>query len=209
MWKLLEDEHVELMDEIRPIKLVLVKVSNDSELECQWRTIDSYHSSVSLLSRFSTQQQSSCLCGMKSWAPWSNHFKTCHMMLWHIGTQHTICCCLLWSTGQPWWRSVETWSMVFANSSSPMKNGALQNSCAVYWRYVTSYIVTPSFDLGLDSWTQILKDATLFFSHSTLNLATVIPSMDYIDEYLAMTPLNFAYAVIRQLLLLVKRTLNH
>ena len=35
MQKLLEDEHVELMDEIRPIKLVLVKVSNDSELEFQ------------------------------------------------------------------------------------------------------------------------------------------------------------------------------
>ena len=35
MRKLSEDKHVELMDEIRPIKLVLVKVSNDSELEFQ------------------------------------------------------------------------------------------------------------------------------------------------------------------------------
>jgi len=35
MQKLSEDKHVELMDEIRPIKLVLVKVSNDSKLECQ------------------------------------------------------------------------------------------------------------------------------------------------------------------------------
>src|SRR5882724_6974762 len=56
---------------------------------------------------------------------------------------------------------------------------------------------------------QILKDATLFFSCSTPNLATVIPSMDYMDEYLAMTALDSAYtAAICQLLLLAKRTLN-
>jgi uncharacterized protein with von Willebrand factor type A (vWA) domain len=35
MQKLSEDERVELMDEIQPIKLVLVKVSNDSELKYQ------------------------------------------------------------------------------------------------------------------------------------------------------------------------------
>ena len=35
MQKLSEDERVELMDKIRPIKLVLVKVSNDSELKYQ------------------------------------------------------------------------------------------------------------------------------------------------------------------------------
>jgi len=56
---------------------------------------------------------------------------------------------------------------------------------------------------------QLLKDATLFFSCITPNLATVIPSMDYIDEYLAMTAIDSAYAAaIRRSLLLAKRTLN-
>ena len=31
---------------------------------------------------------------------------------------------------------------------------------------------------------QILKDATLFFSHSTPNLATMIPAMDFINDKL-------------------------
>jgi hypothetical protein len=37
---------------------------------------------------------------------------------------------------------------------------------------------------------QILKDATLFFSRSTPNLATVIPAMDVIDERLSTDSLN-------------------
>ncbi|KDQ49821.1 hypothetical protein JAAARDRAFT_142893 [Jaapia argillacea MUCL 33604] len=37
---------------------------------------------------------------------------------------------------------------------------------------------------------QILKHATLFFSHSTPNLATVIPTMDIIDKTLATNSLD-------------------
>jgi hypothetical protein len=72
---------------------------------------------------------------------------------------------------------------------------------------VTGDIVTIKRLNGISM--QILKDATLFFSRGTPNLATVIPSMDFIDEYLATTALDSAYATpIRRSLLLAKRTLN-
>jgi hypothetical protein len=56
---------------------------------------------------------------------------------------------------------------------------------------------------------QILKDATLFFSRGTPNLATVIPAMDHIDERLATNALNLAYEpAIRSSLGVAKTTLN-
>jgi hypothetical protein len=45
---------------------------------------------------------------------------------------------------------------------------------------------------------QIFKDATLFFSHSTLNLVTIIPAMDHIDRVLPTssdTPFKFSPAI--------------
>ncbi|KAG2082597.1 uncharacterized protein F5147DRAFT_553705, partial [Suillus discolor] len=58
---------------------------------------------------------------------------------------------------------------------------------------------------------QILKDATLFFSQSTPNLAMVIPTMDHIDMVftsyvIKKDQLNPAICAA---LLLAKRTLNH
>jgi hypothetical protein len=57
---------------------------------------------------------------------------------------------------------------------------------------------------------KILKDVTLFFSHSTPNLTTVIPAMDVIDERLTSDLLNRSkYDVsIRASLGLAKKTLN-
>jgi len=56
---------------------------------------------------------------------------------------------------------------------------------------------------------QILKDATLFFSRGTPNLATVIPAMDHIDERLMTDGLNMRYnVVIRASLGIAKKTLN-
>ena len=57
---------------------------------------------------------------------------------------------------------------------------------------------------------KILKDATLFFSRSTPNLATVIPAMDVIDERLTSDSLNRSKydASIRASLGLAKKTLN-
>ena len=40
---------------------------------------------------------------------------------------------------------------------------------------------------------QIFKDATLFFSRATPNLAKVIPAMDHIDKHLATAARNDAY----------------
>ncbi|KDQ56488.1 hypothetical protein JAAARDRAFT_132751, partial [Jaapia argillacea MUCL 33604] len=56
----------------------------------------------------------------------------------------------------------------------------------------------------------ILKDATLFFSHATLNLATVIPAMDLIDETLTTASLDVLKynASIRASIGLAKKTLN-
>lgn len=57
---------------------------------------------------------------------------------------------------------------------------------------------------------QILKDATLFFSRATPNLATVIPAMDHIDTQFtnATDPTSSNNPAIRAAIGLGKRTLN-
>jgi hypothetical protein len=56
---------------------------------------------------------------------------------------------------------------------------------------------------------QIFKDATLFFSRSTPDLATVIPAMDHIDNHLATAGQNLKYSpAIRASLALGKAHLN-
>ena len=57
---------------------------------------------------------------------------------------------------------------------------------------------------------QIFKDATLFFSHSTPSLATVIPAMDHINETLTSQSIDPKYEPsIHATLSLVKKVLNH
>jgi hypothetical protein len=57
--------------------------------------------------------------------------------------------------------------------------------------------------------TKIFKDATLFFSCSTPNLATVIPAMDHIDEMLATQSRDSHFEPsIRVALSIAKKTLN-
>ena len=58
---------------------------------------------------------------------------------------------------------------------------------------------------------QILKDATLFFSQSTPNLATVISTMDILDERLTNNSLNHTRfnVSIHASLGVTKQTLNH
>ncbi|KIK73599.1 hypothetical protein PAXRUDRAFT_178003, partial [Paxillus rubicundulus Ve08.2h10] len=55
----------------------------------------------------------------------------------------------------------------------------------------------------------MLKDAILYFSHSTPNLATVIPAMDLIDKKLTTYSLNCKYSpTICAAVGLAKQTLN-
>jgi hypothetical protein len=57
--------------------------------------------------------------------------------------------------------------------------------------------------------TQVLKDATLFFSRSTPNLATVIPAMDFInDKITAHAHHRSLSPAIKASLELGKKTLN-
>ncbi|KIM62896.1 hypothetical protein SCLCIDRAFT_118637, partial [Scleroderma citrinum Foug A] len=57
---------------------------------------------------------------------------------------------------------------------------------------------------------EVLKDAMLFFSRSTPNLAMVIPAMDYIDKVFTMGMLqkNTLDPAIRAAVGLAKKTLN-
>ncbi|KZV92058.1 hypothetical protein EXIGLDRAFT_577584, partial [Exidia glandulosa HHB12029] len=56
---------------------------------------------------------------------------------------------------------------------------------------------------------KILKDATLFFSRATPNLAVVIPAMDHIDSVLSTQSVTTKFnPAIRASLVLAKRTLN-
>ncbi|KIK22155.1 hypothetical protein PISMIDRAFT_103021 [Pisolithus microcarpus 441] len=65
------------------------------------------------------------------------------------------------------------------------------------------------FELGDHEWELILKDATLFFSRSTPNLAMVIPAMDHIDKVFTTASLNDRYTLaIRAALEAAKKTLN-
>ncbi|TFK59317.1 hypothetical protein BDN72DRAFT_946352, partial [Pluteus cervinus] len=53
------------------------------------------------------------------------------------------------------------------------------------------------------------KDATLFFSRKTPNIAMVIPAMDHIDTHLATAATSSTYSVaIKAALTIGKRTLN-
>ena len=59
------------------------------------------------------------------------------------------------------------------------------------------------------TYSQLFKDATLFFSRGTPNLATVIPAMDHIDTHLATASRNMEYSpAIRASLALGKTHLN-
>lgn len=54
-----------------------------------------------------------------------------------------------------------------------------------------------------------MKDATLFFSRSTPNLAMVIPAMDHIDQILATQSIDKELEPsIRAAVLMGKKTLN-
>ncbi|TFK59950.1 hypothetical protein BDN72DRAFT_729660, partial [Pluteus cervinus] len=55
----------------------------------------------------------------------------------------------------------------------------------------------------------IFKDATLFFSRKTPNIAMVIPAMDHIDTHLATAATSSSYSVaIKAALAIGKRMLN-
>ncbi|KAF8547001.1 hypothetical protein OG21DRAFT_1376640, partial [Imleria badia] len=56
---------------------------------------------------------------------------------------------------------------------------------------------------------KILKDATVFFSRATPNLATVIPVMDHIDDYFTTKQLDEAISpTARFSITIAKQTLN-
>ncbi|KAF8805651.1 hypothetical protein BYT27DRAFT_7104064, partial [Phlegmacium glaucopus] len=55
----------------------------------------------------------------------------------------------------------------------------------------------------------LFKDTTLFFSHGSPNISTVIPAMDHLDQYLATCALKVEYAPsICATVTLGKQTLN-
>ncbi|KAF6751573.1 hypothetical protein DFP72DRAFT_816324, partial [Ephemerocybe angulata] len=75
------------------------------------------------------------------------------------------------------------------------------------------------FELGEEEWVvvkelcdvqKVFKDATMFFSRGTPNLANVIPAMDQVDQILTSNSLNDATfsAPIRAACALAKKTLN-
>ena len=71
------------------------------------------------------------------------------------------------------------------------------------------FVLLTAFFEPLQSTSQVFKDATLFFSRSTPNLATVIPAMDHIDKLLSTNSLDAKYEPsIRAALGIAKKTLN-
>ncbi|KAG2338200.1 hypothetical protein BDR05DRAFT_978260 [Suillus weaverae] len=102
------------------------------------------------------------------------------------------------------------------NSTYDMLDYAIEHRKAVNTVTQRRDLGLGKFELADHEWEivkqlqDILKDTTLYFSHSTPNLATVIPAMDHIDEKLTSYSHNKKYALsIRAAVELVKKTLNH
>lgn len=76
--------------------------------------------------------------------------------------------------------------------------------------HVSAFLTAVAFGAPTFLPQQILKDATLFFSRATPNLATVIPAMDHIDTHFtnAILPTSTNNPAICAAIGLGKRTLN-
>jgi hypothetical protein len=85
------------------------------------------------------------------------------------------------------------------------KNESLFSSCVTYWQYVV-VAINPFLSL---TFSQIFNDVTLFFSHSTPNLTTVISVINHINKHLTTSSQNLKYLpVIHVSLALRKAHLN-
>ncbi|KAG0702689.1 hypothetical protein DFH29DRAFT_804597, partial [Suillus ampliporus] len=103
------------------------------------------------------------------------------------------------------------------NSTYDILNFSLNHQKAIDAMMDKRRLGLGKYELTPHEWTlvqqlhNILKDATLFFSHSMLNLAMVIPAMDHIDSVFTSTIIRkeqldpAIYAGLR----LAKHTLNH
>jgi len=89
--------------------------------------------------------------------------------------------------------------------SFQMKNGSWFNSYVAYWQYVV-LLIGPFLSL---TFFQIFKDATLFFSCSTPNLATMIPAIDHTNAHPTTASQDLKYSpAIHASLALGKAHLN-
>jgi len=85
------------------------------------------------------------------------------------------------------------------------KNGSLFSSYIMYWQYVV-LLIGPFLSL---MFFQISRIQPFSFSHSTPNLATVIPTMDHIYTHLATASQDLKYfPAIHASLVLGKAHLN-
>ena len=135
--------------------------------------------------------------------PIPSQFRWCNAVLQHAWIRHMTCSYLLLIIARPSTKSQLTGT--WGSTSFQRKNGPLFSHWAMYWPCIALVIG----HCLLLMFSQIFKDATLFFSHSTPNLATVIPIMDHIDAHLATAGQNLKFSLaIRASLALGKAHLN-
>ena len=159
--------------------------------------------------RWSIWLQIFFLPGTHAWKNWRwipVHF---HAMFWPARIQHLICLRWHWNTTRPLIPSVQSVILNCDHMSSTPQSGKLWSSCVTFSKWVPTFFIAVIF--ATDIACQILKDATMYFSRSTPNLATVIPAMDLLDEQLTNNSLNHARfnVSIRASLGVAKWTLNH
>ena len=120
----------------------------------------------------------------------------CHGMYQRGGTPPSTCSNSQFNTVLPLMRWQPPGNLIFANTSWCPWNGILLGSFGMFWKWVT---FIPLFLLTYSHhFVQVFKDATLFFSQNTPNLATVIPAMDFIKKVLtpsSSTSSNFSLAI--------------
>lgn len=123
----------------------------------------------------------------------------CCEMLLHAGICH-------WISRSPWvnhWESEDEVEAIWADRGwLENRNSALRHP----WSALLFCVLFNSWPSLIQ---QIFKDATLFFLHSTPNIATVIPAMDHLDEHLTNAALNPKYSMlIKATIAIEKKTLN-
>ena len=195
-----EEEAVKLHRNICPIKLVLLKVSQKLHTLTPRLTFSSCGSSPT---NSFTQQLSFSLPGTRSCVICRWWKQGCPETCPPIGIQHLTC----WSIPSTivkqlmQWHRNGTWNC--DSLSLLILSGELLCNC------VFGQTTPIQYDYLLTN-LKVLKDATLFFSHSTPNLMTVIPAMDIIDQCLTSYSCNVKYLPsICAAVGLAKKTLNH
>jgi hypothetical protein len=199
--KLPETEQAQFRERIRPVQLVLVKVSlakspNPMLTNCQMRKIayKVVNSSTKLLPEWKKVVKELSLAEKLLTRDVSTRWNSTYDML---------------DTGFDYQPAVIKMTEPLENGLRPYELSSEEWRIVEQLRDVLKVGDVTCHCVTALSLSKILKDATSFFARGTPTLANVIPAMDHIDKQFATKSVDPAYdPAIRAALTMAKRTLN-